>query len=66
MRCAVIDIATNVVMNVIVADAAVDVAPEGYLFVNVESCGPGWVYDPVTHTFTNPNPPLPEEEEETG
>lgn len=22
--------------------------------------GPGWIYDPVTETFTNPNPPPPE------
>lgn len=67
MRCAVIDIATNTVVNMIVADAAIDAAPGGCLLVNTDGpCNIGWVYDPVVNDFTDPNPPPPSEEEETG
>lgn len=64
MRCAVIDIATNIVVNMIVADAAVHAAPDGCLLVNTDApCDIGWIYDPVLGDFTNPNPPPPDEEE---
>tara|TARA_R110000868_G_scaffold19150_5_gene82792 strand:+ start:4405 stop:4599 length:195 start_codon:yes stop_codon:yes gene_type:complete len=62
MRCAVVNLQTNIVMNVIVADAAVDPAPGGCFLVNTEgSCNIGWVYDDVMNDFVDPNPPEEEE-----
>lgn len=62
MRAAVVDQATNVVINIIVADAARDIAPDGCILIDVErmSCDMGWVYDPAANSFINPNPPPPE------
>jgi hypothetical protein len=62
MRAAVIDLLTNIVINIIVANAGVDPAPEGTLLVDVIEipCDIGWVYDPATGTFTDPNPPATE------
>ncbi len=59
MRAAVVDILTNIVINMIVANAAVDAAPEGTFLVDVTDipCDIGWVYDPATGTFADPNPP---------
>jgi len=59
MRAAVVDILTNIVINIIVANAGVDPAPEGTLLVDVTDipCDIGWVYDPATGTFSDPNPP---------
>jgi hypothetical protein len=59
MRSALIDSSTNVVINVIVADPAVDPAPEGYFLINLPEdsmVAIGWVYDPATGLFSNPNP----------
>jgi hypothetical protein len=63
MRAAVVDLATNIVTNVIVADATVDVAPGGCTLVDVDnlSCEIGWVYDPVVVDFIDPNPMEPEQ-----
>lgn len=62
MRAAVVDLLTNIVINIIVANAAVDPAPEGTLLVDVTDvqCDIGWVYDPNTGTFSDPNPPATE------
>lgn len=63
MRCALVNDRTNIVENLIVADPAVDPAPTGYILVGIPDDSPvavGWIYDPATQTFTNPNPPAPE------
>lgn len=62
MRCALVDNLTNIVVNLIVADPAVDTSPEGQTIVGLpdgSSVSIGWLYDPVTETFTDPNPPPP-------
>jgi hypothetical protein len=44
----------------IVADPAVDPAPEGYTIVGLPEGSPvtfGWIYNPTDGTFTDPNPP---------
>jgi len=52
----------GVVTNIIVADAAVDPAPEGCILVDVtdRECDIGWLYDYATDTFTDPNPLPPD------
>lgn len=57
MRAAVVDLITLIVANTIVADAALDAAPDGTLLVDVTDvpCDIGWVYDPTTGTFSDPN-----------
>lgn len=59
MRSALINEVTLIVENIIVADPSVDPAPSGYLLVDVsnEKVEIGWIYDPNTGTFSNPNPP---------
>lgn len=51
--CAVIDINTNTVTNIIVADVTVDKAPEGCFLVDVTGVfvDIGWVYDPIIKTL---------------
>jgi len=64
MNCAVVDNNTMIVINVIVADPAIDPPPDGCILVGLiegEFCDIGWVYDPSTNTFSNPNPPPLEE-----
>lgn len=59
MQCAVIQYSDNVVINIIVADPT-DPAPDGCFLIGLsdgEPCGIGWIYDPATGTFTDPNPP---------
>ena len=60
MRAAVVDIFTNIVTNTIVADASVDVPPDGSLFIDVTDvpCNIEWIYDPATGTFSDPNAPV--------
>lgn len=58
-RCALVDDFTNIVMNVIMADPAVDPSPENFTVVGIPDdslVSYGWVYDPSTQTFTDPNP----------
>lgn len=57
MRAAVVDILTNIVINIIVADPAVDPAPDGTLLIDVTDipCQIGWIYNPATGTFSDPN-----------
>lgn len=54
---------SGVVVNIIVADATADPAPDGCFLIDAtgQPCGVGWVYDPATGSFTGPNPPPPEE-----
>jgi hypothetical protein len=62
-RCAVVQNSDNTVVNVIVADPAVDPAPEGCTIVGLPDDSPvsfGWIYDPATGQFTDPNPPVSE------
>ena len=63
MNSALVDIQTNIVINIIVADPAVDPAPEGCILVGLPDDSPvtfGWIYDPATGQFTDPNPTAPE------
>lgn len=58
MRSAVVQISDNIVMNIIMADPAVDPAPEGCILVALSDDSPvtfGWIYDPATGQFTDPN-----------
>lgn len=60
MRCALVNESTWIVENMIVADPAVDPAPAGYIIIGVTDDSPvqiGWIYNPDTGEFTNPNPP---------
>ena len=58
MRAAVVDRQTNIVVNVIVADASSDLPPDGCFLVDADNvmCDIGWAYDPVVIDFINPNP----------
>lgn len=59
MRAALIDNSTNIVVNIIVADPAVDPAPEGFTIIGLPDDSPvsiDWIYDPTVDEFTNPNP----------
>jgi hypothetical protein len=58
-NCAVIDLATNMVTNVIVADPAVDPHSEGSLLIALpEGVGIGWKHN-EDGTFTDMNFPPP-------
>ena len=59
MKAAVVELSTNIVLNVIVANANVDLAPDGCVLIDITNgpdCSTGWIYDPVTQTFGNPQP----------
>lgn len=48
MRCALIDLSTNLVVNLIIADPAIDPAPNGYLIVGLPDdslVDMGWTYN---------------------
>jgi hypothetical protein len=63
MRCAVVKNSDNIVVNLIMADPSVDPAPEGTILVGLPDDSPvnmGWIYDPATGQFTDPNPPVEE------
>lgn len=58
MRAAVVDQTSNIVTNIIVADASVDRAPDGFVLVNLPDDSPvggGWVFDPNTASFSDPS-----------
>lgn len=59
MRCAVVD-SSNIVVNLIMADPAVDPAPAGCTLVSLPDDSPvsfGWIYNPADGSVTDPNPP---------
>ena len=63
MNSAVVDEGTLIVVNIIVADPTVDPPPPGYLLIGLtdgEPCNIGWIYDPSTNAFSDPNHPPPE------
>lgn len=62
MRAAVVRIEDNVVVGIIIADAATDVPYVGTFLVDVDNiaCDIGWNYDSRIGDFVNPNPPPPE------
>lgn len=65
MRCALVQNSDETVINIIMADPAVDPAPEGCTLVGLpddSSVSFGWIYNPSTGQFTDPNPPAPVEE----
>lgn len=58
MRSAVCNLSDNVVINVIMADPAVDIAPDGAFLVEIKDgvmCDIGWIWN--GSIFINPNPP---------
>jgi hypothetical protein len=58
---ALVDAETLIVVNVIVADPAVDPAPPGYLLIGLQpgqDCQAGYVYAPDTNTFSPPPEPV--------
>ena len=58
MIAAVVQLSDLVVINIIMADAHTDPAPEGCELVDITSgptCAIGWVYDPATGTFSDPS-----------
>lgn len=64
MNSAVVEQDTLIVVNIIVADPVTDPPPVGCVLIGLtpdEPCNIGWLYDPATNTFSDPNPPPPEE-----
>lgn len=64
MNSAVVSQGTLIVVNIIVADPAIDPPPYDCVLIGLvdgEPCNIGWLYDPATNTFSDPNPPPPEE-----
>ena len=56
---ALVDAETLIVVNVIVADPAVDPAPPGYLLIGLQpgqDCQAGYIYDPATGALSPPEP----------
>lgn len=57
MRCALVDLSTNIVVNLIIANPELDVPPVGYLIVGIPDDSPvqfDWIYNPTTNEFTPP------------
>jgi hypothetical protein len=61
-KYAIVD-SNNIVVNVIVWDGVTPYNPgPNMTLINIPEgvdCAGGWIYDPVTQTFTDPNPPAP-------
>ena len=56
--CALVQNSDNMVINIIVADPAVDPAPSGCTLISLPDGSPvtlGWSYDPSTGQFSDPN-----------
>lgn len=61
MIAAVVNLAALRVVNIILADAGVDLAPDGCELVDITngpSCNIGWLYVPSLAAFFNPVTPL--------
>ena len=56
---ALINVSTNMVENIVVADPMFDKPPSGYLFVAAGAAQIGATYDPATKTIANPPAPPP-------
>lgn len=59
MRCALVNLSNNIVENLIIADPAVDPSPPGFVIISLPEDSPvaiGWLYNPSTGEFTNPEP----------
>lgn len=56
MRSAVVDLTSQTVINIIMADASVDEAPIGTRLIDASDipCDIGWTYDPVSGGFNAP------------
>jgi hypothetical protein len=57
MRCALVDLSTNLVVNLVIADPSVDPNPEGFILISLSDEDPvsiDWTWD--GQSFTNPNP----------
>lgn len=61
MKAAVVEDVTNIVVNIIIADAHKDPAPDGCFLIDCTDipCDIGWIYDPATGAFNPPVPPEP-------
>ena len=63
MKSAVVSLTDNTVINLIFADPSIDPAYEGTRLVGIDDNFPvrmGWIYDPATGYFSDPNPPVEE------
>lgn len=62
-KAAVVETVSYFVINIIMADAEKDPAPEGCILVDItdRDCAIGWIYDPATDTFIIPPEWQPEE-----
>lgn len=57
MRCALINLKTNTVENVIMADPETDTVPKNFLLVSLSDDSPvfiEWFYNPITESFSEP------------
>ncbi len=60
MRCACINEYTNIVENLIVANAKIDSPPNGFYLIQIPEDSPvqiGWTYDRISGDFTQPLEP---------
>jgi hypothetical protein len=58
MVAAVVDLVTFLVINTIMANAAIDPAPDGCELIDITNqleVSIGWSYDPATQTFSPPS-----------
>jgi hypothetical protein len=62
MRSALIELETNIVRNIIIADPSQDAAPDGYYLISLgeRDCAFGWLYDLEADAFVDPNPQVGE------
>jgi hypothetical protein len=48
MRCALVELSTNLVINLIIADPSVDPSPDGFILISLsdeDPVGIGWTWD---------------------
>jgi hypothetical protein len=56
-RHCVVDIRSGVVTGAILCDPTLDPKPDGVLWIQSDTAGPGWTYEPRTGVFTPPPQP---------
>jgi hypothetical protein len=57
MNSALVNITTNIVENIIVAEPVTPCPFDGYIMVGLadgQACDIGWIYNPADGTFSNP------------